>query len=310
MVAYFGVGWPMPHGGAVHDMKPCRHHAPRPGHADGARLCRPPAVAGIAAKLRTCGKTASSAGQCVTHSSEAQSGRRCRTRVEGVEGASAAENLGTLLTARGGSGLAGLGAGGVCGDRSRSRRVRIRRELRRQEIRRRHHLRQIFRKIGIKSRGELTRVVVQRSADSQQGGADTGLAAGARERRLPRRMHDCGAGVAVRHARPPAARQAPAALSAPPGRRPPTGPAPSRFPGRPRPAVPDRHRPEALLDSDGGPEGCPDRRRDGKEPQHAAPLSLCPSCSQGRNVRRCCADFGSSQTRVNEWLGWAHHSFG
>ena len=34
---------------------------------------------------------------------------------------------------------------------------------------------------------ELTRVVVQRSADRRQGGADTGLAAGARERRLPHR---------------------------------------------------------------------------------------------------------------------------
>jgi hypothetical protein len=106
--------------------------------------------------------------------------------------------------------------------------------------------------------------------------------------------------VAVRHARPPAARQASAALPAPPGRRPPTGPAPSRFPGRPGPAVPDGRRPEALLDSDGDPEGCPGRRRDGKEPQHAAPLSLCPSCSQGRNVRRCCAGFGSSETRVND----------
>jgi hypothetical protein len=138
IVAYFGVGWPMPHGGAVHDMEPCRHHAPRPGHADGARLRCPPAVAGIAARLRTCGKTASCAGQRLTHSSEVQPGRRCRTRVEGV---SAAESLGTL-----------------------------------------------FRKIGIKSRGELTRLVVQRSADSQQGGADAGLAAGARERRLPHRV--------------------------------------------------------------------------------------------------------------------------
>jgi ABC-type transport system involved in cytochrome bd biosynthesis fused ATPase/permease subunit len=35
------------------------------------------------------------------------------------------------------------------------------------------HPRQIFRKIGIRSRVELTRVVVQRSADSRQGGADT-----------------------------------------------------------------------------------------------------------------------------------------
>jgi hypothetical protein len=32
---------------------------------------------------------------------------------------------------------------------------------------------EIFRKIGIRSRDELTRVVVQRSADSGQGGADT-----------------------------------------------------------------------------------------------------------------------------------------
>jgi hypothetical protein len=31
-----------------------------------------------------------------------------------------------------------------------------------------------FRKIGIKSRVELTRVAVRRSTDSQQGGADTG----------------------------------------------------------------------------------------------------------------------------------------
>jgi hypothetical protein len=104
-------------------MEPCRHHGPRPGQADDARLRGPPAVAGIVARLRTCGKLASSAEQRVPHSSEAQSGRRCRTRVEGVEGASAAQNLGTLLTARGGSGLAGLGAGRVCGDR-------IRRELR------------------------------------------------------------------------------------------------------------------------------------------------------------------------------------
>jgi hypothetical protein len=109
---------------------------------------------------------------------------------------------------------------------------------------------------------------------------------------FPTAMDDRGAGVAVRHARPPAGRQAPAALPAPPGRRPPTGPAPSRCPGRPRPAVPDRHRPEALLKSGGAPEGCPDRRRDGKEPQHAAPLSLGPSCTQGRNVRRCCTGFG------------------
>jgi hypothetical protein len=107
--------------------------------------------------------------------------------------------------------------------------------------------------------------------------------------------------VAVRHTRrPPAARQAPAALPALPGRRPPTGPAPARLPGRPRPAVPARHRPEAMLDSDGAPEGRPYHRRDGKEPQHAAPLSLCPSCSQGRNVRRCCVGFGSSQTRVTD----------
>jgi hypothetical protein len=35
------------------------------------------------------------------------------------------------------------------------------------------HPRQIFRKVGIRSRVELTRVVVQRSADSRQGGADT-----------------------------------------------------------------------------------------------------------------------------------------
>jgi hypothetical protein len=49
------------------------------------------------------------------------------------------------------------------------------------------HPRQIFRKIGIRSRVELTRAVVQRSADSRPGGADTGLAAGARERQLPHR---------------------------------------------------------------------------------------------------------------------------
>ena len=42
-----------------------------------------------------------------------------------------------------------------------------------------------FRMIGI---NELTRLVVQRSADDQQGGADTGLAAGARERRLRHRV--------------------------------------------------------------------------------------------------------------------------
>ena len=117
-------------------------------------------------------------------------------------------------------------------------------------------------------------------------------------------MDDRGAGVAVRHARPPAGRQAPAALPAPPGRRPATGPALSRCPGSPRLAVPDRHRPEALLKADGAPEACPDRRRDGKEPQHAAPLSLGPSCTQGRNVRRCCTGFGNSQTRLNERLGW------
>jgi len=117
---------------------------------------------------------------------------------------------------------------------------------------------------------------------------------------FPTAMHDCGAGVAVRHARPPAARQPLAALPAPPGRRPPTGPAPSRLPGRPRLAVPVRHRPEAMLDSEGAPEGCPDHRRDGKEPQHAVRLSLCPSCSQGQNVRRCCVGSGSSQTRLTD----------
>src|ERR1700683_3249424 len=59
---------------------------------------------------------------------------RCRTRVEGV---SAAESLGTLLTARGGSGWPDSGLAGYA-DRSRLRRVRSRRGLRREEVRGRH----------------------------------------------------------------------------------------------------------------------------------------------------------------------------
>ena len=56
------------------------------------------------------------------------------------------------------------------------------------------------------------------------------------------------------HARPPATRQVPA----PPGGHSPPGLAAWRLPCGPGTAVAGRHRPEAWLDSDGAPEGCPD----------------------------------------------------
>lgn len=76
IVAYFGVGWPMPHGGAVHDMEPYLHHAPWPGHADGAPLS-PSCRSRHRSKAADLGE-------------DGQFGRAVR--------ASAAENLGTLLT--------------------------------------------------------------------------------------------------------------------------------------------------------------------------------------------------------------------
>jgi hypothetical protein len=191
----------MPHGGAVHDIEPCRHRAPRPGYADSAPLspsCRSrhrSKAAGPAGR-----RPVPPAGQRVSHSSEAQPGRRCRTRVGGVEGRRHLRIWAPCSPPGVGwpdSALAGLCRTGADRDAPGSGASFAGRN------RRRHHLRQILRQIGVKSRGELTRLVVQRSADSQQGVADTGLAAGARERRLPHRV-----------ARPRSGRRSPACAAA------------------------------------------------------------------------------------------------
>jgi hypothetical protein len=79
----------------------------------------------------------------------------------------------------------------------------------------------------------------------------------------------------MRHRQP----AGPGSLAEPPGRRPPTGSAPSRFPGRPRPAVLDRHRPEALLDSDGPKRVTLIAAAMAKNHSMPRPCRLYPSCA-------------------------------
>ena len=93
-------------------------------------------------------------------------------------------------------------------------------------------------------------------------------------------MHDRGPRFGVRHPRLPPGRHPSAASPTPLCGQPTTARAPSRLPGGPGGSVPSWH--QAILEADDDPQGYPDRRPDGKEPEHAASRSWCPTGRQGR----------------------------